>query len=899
MNEKWFALSIEQIEKKLKTNAASGLSRKAARSRVDRGAGSVFYLPRRSPLSLLAEILSDFSLILLLLAAVLSLFFEEFRSGWVVLLLTLGNLLAVWGLYYRTRRLSETLATCFYPTVKVIRNGKLFHIDFRALAVGDVILVEEGDVICCDARLITSDRLAVKMRVDRERFLSLKKTAEGPVRPNEHRASELFNMIHAGSEVVSGSGRAIVTAVGKYTYLGAMTGGIPLPFRDGLPASLGHLQKTFSKFNLVFLLAILPFCLLSLLFSHLDGGTVLLSNAFLTALALAATTVSRLSFVLFRLFYAHRARELLYAPHPAVFRSAEAFEVWKDTDYLFLLDGCVLSDGVLHFGEAICADGELRNYENMSGTAKTLCELVSLYHTAATKTLTTGISTAGEYLSAIREFLRQSGVDEGALQIRCSVSSYIPANLEHAEELVCFTDRGVPYTLHISCSPEALGACRVAMLGGSKQILSDEGRARLERLWAHYKSTNGTAVLFSLSEGSMTTDNACFVGILVLREGVDPNLGRNWSRLEKQGCRIVTFDRPLRNAPAIPKELLAGRAISKQELLSRNLPLTYQFGKIRAYSEFEDADIIKLIDYVHAKGKRVMAVGFTEESFAIAARADGFVSCAPIHGRIAKGADEEIHQMELAGHQNSRSCTQTVKGKASCLVPRPSEGKGGLASLSLARTSARSAARNLSDFLRYMVSTQIMRLFAVTVPMFLGKEALDARHIVLLGCVMDLFALLFFASKRQGEKRTSHKRYDRCESVGAFFVGDSVLLIASFCAVAALLILPELFALTGIAGLYHDKVEVSLIALVFLQISAMILIGLDGAQDRRLYRNKALVATVLCLVLFLLICFVWRDFGGLFGVESLPSLPYLGLALLPSALFFLLMLLLPKRRNDE
>ena len=78
-NEKWFALDISQVEKKLKTNAASGLSRKAARSRRDPSVGSVFYAYAKSPLRMLGEMLADFALILLLLTASVSLFFEELQ----------------------------------------------------------------------------------------------------------------------------------------------------------------------------------------------------------------------------------------------------------------------------------------------------------------------------------------------------------------------------------------------------------------------------------------------------------------------------------------------------------------------------------------------------------------------------------------------------------------------------------------------------------------------------------------------------------------------------------------------------------------------------------------------------------------------------------------------------
>ena len=112
-NEKWSALELAQVERKLKTNAASGLSRKAARSRYRKSAGCLFKIPTKTPLRMLGELVSDFALIILLLAAVVSLCFEEYRSAWTVLALMSGNLVFAWILYFRCNRSMESLASFF------------------------------------------------------------------------------------------------------------------------------------------------------------------------------------------------------------------------------------------------------------------------------------------------------------------------------------------------------------------------------------------------------------------------------------------------------------------------------------------------------------------------------------------------------------------------------------------------------------------------------------------------------------------------------------------------------------------------------------------------------------------------------------------------------------------
>ena len=78
MNEKWFALDVSSVEKKLKTNAASGLSPKAARSRYKKGGEPFYITEKKSFVSMLGEIISDFSLILLIICSVMAICFTEY-----------------------------------------------------------------------------------------------------------------------------------------------------------------------------------------------------------------------------------------------------------------------------------------------------------------------------------------------------------------------------------------------------------------------------------------------------------------------------------------------------------------------------------------------------------------------------------------------------------------------------------------------------------------------------------------------------------------------------------------------------------------------------------------------------------------------------------------------------
>ena len=161
MNEKWFALDVSSVEKKLKTNAASGLSPTAARSRSKKSGAPFFITEKKSPLSMLGEIVADASLILLIICSVMALCFTEYTSGITLTVIIILNIAAALFFTYKSGRLFESIASVFAPSCIVIRSGKAFSVSASRVVVGDVVLLSAGDVIGFDARLVIKDGNAV------------------------------------------------------------------------------------------------------------------------------------------------------------------------------------------------------------------------------------------------------------------------------------------------------------------------------------------------------------------------------------------------------------------------------------------------------------------------------------------------------------------------------------------------------------------------------------------------------------------------------------------------------------------------------------------------------------------------------------------------------------------
>lgn len=892
MNEKWFNLSVEQIEKKLKTNAASGLSPKAARSRASmhKKDEPFFTVKKRRVDKLILELVSDIFLILLTLLAIFSLFFEgDAVIGSAILIVTLVNLIWSLFLYFRDRRSLESMSDFFSPTARVIRGGKLYVADYRDVVEGDVILIEKGDVLGCDARLVHSDSLRVNMKIDKKTEKLLDKYAGGAVRPDELYAENMVNTVHAGSVVVQGSGRAIVTAVGKYTYLGAMTGGIAeIPSRE-LPLGLQHLKKEFSKIGMLLLLFTLPFCISSFLFGSFPGGNVSLSEAVLVALSIGATvTLSRASNLLCG-FYVRYIRRSAVSADPCIIRSLNSFDSLADVDYLLLLDGSIATDGILHFDLLATADGETGNLDRMGQSASALCDLIAIYSSARNSSLAMGIRPNGEIDTGIAEFMKKSAYDLEALKIKCSIHSYLPGIDSTARDAVVFSAKGEKRELSVSSSEKLIDSCTHAMLTGVSRPLTPEGKDNLRRSFLQYTANGRKPIIFALDK----EDKRSFIGMLVLREGTDAELARAISAIRMSGVSIISFSncKGRENAPEIPDLLRQGNRAYADDFARRGLSADHEFGSFDEYCGFGASDIALIAKLVKAKGKGLMVCGFTDFAAEAIREADVFVSCAPVRTGVFGHFDEEIRSLEVPGEQSSASCVQTVKAEADVLLMRPTGEKGGLAPLAIAVTTCRIAYRNLSNYLKYLVFATIMRTLAIGGPMLFGQRSADAIQLLMLGFIIDMAAMIMFMrdNRRVGAEKKNIKSEFVHQSVLGIPQRHLPLMISSLLGAVLTLLLPNLIGLIDVFGNFNFKAEYTFCSLALLQLALFLCVYmrdiLSKSQYKKLLSSKVFLIELGAIVLFVIICFL-TPLGNLFGLVSNPIIYFLA-SFLPAIAFMI------------
>ena len=875
MNEKWFSLSVADIEKKLKTNAALGLNHKAARSRFSGKNEALFETQENTLLSLVPTLLADFSVIIMLIMAVVALCFGERATGGISLFFVLISLVVSLVFYYGNKRYFASAKRALAPRCRVIRQGRLYSVSPRHVVVGDVILLSEGDVVPADARLITSDSLKVKMLVEKNKYLLLDKLAEGAVRANENDPSRFLNMVHAGSVVVGGAARAVVTAVGRFTYAGAKFGNIaPLESAErSHSVLLARLKKSLSATSVALLAASLPVSIASMIFG---GDKLSLFSVFMTVISVAFLCSAQLATTLFNIFYMIPARRLVEAKDGAVIKAPYALDVFSGAKYLFLLDGGAVTDGILHLDRALTADGEYEAFEAPSASLKRLSELAWLYLDAKKGGLSVGNEGSSRFDEGMSELAKKTGIDKGALRIRYSTSGYIESSKISPCDKVMFSDRAEKYVLSVHYKNDIISECNTAYTDDGAVPMSDFLKHEVAKNLRAYDEDGKRALVLTIArnEGYGVEGERCFVGVIAFSERTGGSAERAKKDIESRGVKVICFKNIITDTSAelsrIPDSLLGNKRASIRDFVSASRPLSYGLGEIDCYEGFTVLQIEELMGHIHSRGERVVAVGISDKFERIYRAADATVTVS-LDKYTAELPDNVVKVKIDPNETRTEAGAQAIRQKADAVIPRYTEDQGGLLSVASVFRCASVATGNLLEYVRYFVLAHTVRIMIAILPMVLGAVTVDVRHLLLLGVLSDMLALFTFAHDKHtapyGFKRALgavsspmvyNKRGVLIFGLGALFSG----------------LLPALASLFVGMPSYIDKLEYSFVSLALFHI--VIFLSLRVVRREKAGRLTFIAPAV--LVIFLCLSFV----GGLadsLDIEGFSNIVYLIISL--------------------
>lgn len=207
--ERWGQRSIEQVLHILRTSEM-GLSTREA---LERRQVAPLRIRHRSVLSLLLEQLRSPLIATYVGSAVFAFFLGAGGDSIIILMTVLANVaLGVWQ-EYKANRVTETLEYLGTSTAQVMRDGETVTIRATDVVPGDILLLASGKRVAADARLLSAHNLEVDEAALTGESLPVPKVTTG--------GSDASRIVLEGSDITSGTGRAIVVAVGRQTRMGA------------------------------------------------------------------------------------------------------------------------------------------------------------------------------------------------------------------------------------------------------------------------------------------------------------------------------------------------------------------------------------------------------------------------------------------------------------------------------------------------------------------------------------------------------------------------------------------------------------------------------------------------------------------------------------------------------
>ena len=237
----WHALTVDATLSELKTGTA-GLSSEEARRRLDEcGPNELQTAHRASPWSLLLSQFKNVMIVILLVATGMSALLGEGVDTIVIGVIVLFAVGLGFIQEFRAERAIDALRKMAAPTATALRDGEELEVPAQHLVPGDIVLLQAGDRVPADLRLIESINLQIEEAALTGESVAVEKHA-GPIASAEVALGDRKNMAYAGTSASYGRGRAVVAAIGMSTEFGKIARMLQTVETDRTP-----LQKNLDK----------------------------------------------------------------------------------------------------------------------------------------------------------------------------------------------------------------------------------------------------------------------------------------------------------------------------------------------------------------------------------------------------------------------------------------------------------------------------------------------------------------------------------------------------------------------------------------------------------------------------------------------------------------------------
>ncbi|MBM6958787.1 cation-translocating P-type ATPase [Lactobacillus gallinarum] len=279
--KQYYLQTKAKVLEELKTGSGGLSSQQAKDNLAKYGKNALIEGKKKTTLQVFLEQFKDLMVIILIIAAVISAFTGELESTLVIIAVLILNAILGTVQHIKAEKSLESLKSLSSPSAKVLRDGKKIEIDSKDVVPGDIMLLEAGDMVTADGRILENFSLQVN-----ESSLTGESTNidKADVEfDHEMPLGDRINMVYSSSLVTYGRANVVVTATGMNTEIGKIASLMNETKERRTP-----LQISLDKFSSKLATAILIICAIVLGLQIWRGQPIMDALLFAVALAVAA-----------------------------------------------------------------------------------------------------------------------------------------------------------------------------------------------------------------------------------------------------------------------------------------------------------------------------------------------------------------------------------------------------------------------------------------------------------------------------------------------------------------------------------------------------------------------------------------------------------------------------------
>lgn len=282
-----YQMKKEDVLKMLGTDENGLTQNQAKENQKKYGKNELAEGKKKNPFILFLEQYKDFLVIILIIAAIISGVLGDIESAIVIFVVITINAILGTVQHIKAEQSLDSLKEMSAPTAKVIRDGEIKVVEGKDVTVADIVVIEAGDYVCSDGRIIEN----ASLKVDESAMTGESEPVEKQetVLDGEKPLGDRVNMLYSGSFATYGRAKMVVTSVGMKTEIGKIASLLKSTQEKKTP-----LQESLDNFGKKLSLIIIGICVIVLgleLFRSDGINLTVFTDAFVFAVALAVAAI--------------------------------------------------------------------------------------------------------------------------------------------------------------------------------------------------------------------------------------------------------------------------------------------------------------------------------------------------------------------------------------------------------------------------------------------------------------------------------------------------------------------------------------------------------------------------------------------------------------------------------